>query len=120
MGDLTLETENFPESGTYMISSLDHGNPLHSYRQPVFIVGKRDGRGGAMSIWAETREPNTGALKCVGYWGAGAETLGGTFGLIATGWDQHGVLNSTKSNEKLASKGTAKKHRAPPMGLRVT
>jgi hypothetical protein len=117
MSDLELETENFPESGTYMISSFDHWNPLHSYRQPVFVVGKSDGRGGAVSIWAETREPNTGALKCVGNWGAGAEILGGTFGLIANGWDEHGVLSGTKSNEKAGVYGYSEKASGAAYGV---
>jgi hypothetical protein len=96
MGDLVLEKHNTAESGTYLISDMEgHWNPLYTYDQPVFIVTKWDGRGDAMHISGES-----GGLRSVGNWGTGAQLLGGTYGVIGTGYDESGVVGTAMAPGK--------------------
>jgi hypothetical protein len=87
MGDLTLEDDNFAESGTYLISSSAHWNPLYTYDQPLLILTKWDNRGNALHVWG-----GGGGLRSVGNLTTGAQILGGTVGVIGTGYDESGVI----------------------------
>ena len=83
MDDLELEASNSAKWGTYV---LDHFMWQPKNATPLFGLQRSDPRGPA--------------LDCLGKNGTGAQISGSTYGAIATGTKDHGVLGLAKAREK--------------------